>query len=176
MENVFKEVDLTGIEKAVIQDDCVARTFRSGGGLRVMRIEKKDQESTLVGYGEHITFIPMLDKASKDYNMGGSRYESEYYTGSSNADSMLDVWTLQGGRVFVEKEQDGLKVSLRYFTGRVVFEATGVCLSDALGVIENWLGTIDLERLGNYLLDESMSSGSIETDSLLFQHKSLQKN
>lgn len=74
--------------------------FRSGGGLRVVRIES---EGKLIGYGEHPSFEDALVLADKDIAAGGRPYAEvygketpEYLTGSSTPSSELDRWILGG--------------------------------------------------------------------------------
>ncbi|MGI6324599.1 MAG: hypothetical protein ACOXZS_01415 [Bacilli bacterium] len=147
IENQFVFLGLTGIEKAVLQDDCIAKIFRSGGGLRVMRIEKKDEKNTLVGYGEHVTFIPMLNEASRSYNNGNIQDETTYLTGDPTPDCMLDTWTLSGNKIFIEKDQDNLKISLKNSDDRVNYEIKGKSLASTLFLTEKWLEFLDGRRL-----------------------------
>ena len=90
---------LTGIEKA-LSNGCTVHGFRSGGGLRVIRIEKKNK---LLGYGEHPNVEDALSHANEDFLAGGRPYNKvyggtkpHYLTGSSTSTSPLDHWLLQG--------------------------------------------------------------------------------
>lgn len=74
--------------------------FRSGGGLRVVRIEKKGK---LIGYGEHPHIELALSHANKDlkkqpqpYSKVYGRKRLHYLTGSSDPSSELDRVILQG--------------------------------------------------------------------------------
>lgn len=80
--------------------------FRSGGGLRVVRLEDKgDTEKSLKGYGEHYTAEMALTYTAEDYEAGQRDYHDvygedklhpHYLTGSSAANSRLDLWLLRG--------------------------------------------------------------------------------
>jgi hypothetical protein len=74
--------------------------FLSGGGLRVVRIEKKGK---LIGYGEHPHIELALSYANKDlkkqhqpYSKIYGRKRLHYLTGSSEPSSGLDRVILQG--------------------------------------------------------------------------------
>ncbi len=92
-------MSLSGIEKA-LQEGCKLHGFRSGGGLRVIRLE---QERKLRGYGEHPNVEGALNHADEDFLAGGRKYsdvygksKDHYLTGSSLASSELDQWLLCG--------------------------------------------------------------------------------
>jgi hypothetical protein len=91
---------LKGINEA-LASSCVVRGFLSGGGLRVVRIEK---DGKLKGYGEHPEVDEALKHADEDYLAGGRKYEEvygddkiypHYLTGSLSASSELDAWLLK---------------------------------------------------------------------------------
>lgn len=74
--------------------------FRSGGGLRVGRLERDNQ---LVGYGESYEFLSALILLEEDVKAGGRRYEDvygklapQYLTGVSEPSSNIDHWLLMG--------------------------------------------------------------------------------
>jgi hypothetical protein len=74
--------------------------FRSGGGLRVVRIERDGQ---LVAYGEHPYLEQALAYAEEDLAAGGCRYQEvygktrpHYLTGSSTPSSSLDRFVCRG--------------------------------------------------------------------------------
>jgi hypothetical protein len=68
------------IEKA-LKDGARLHAFLSGGGLRVVRIEKKkdtetkDEDDNLISYGEHPYFPGALAHAEQDF---GLTYEQQY--------------------------------------------------------------------------------------------------
>lgn len=69
--------------------------FRSGGGLRVGRLEDcATTTEKLLGYGEDIQFEPAL--LAVEENMQGKPYKTEYWTGTSEASSNIDRWILMG--------------------------------------------------------------------------------
>lgn len=79
----------------------VLRAFRSGGGLRVVRVEKA--RDSLEGYGEHPSIDHALSHAADDLLAGGRPY-SEVYGGEhphypTGSSSPLDRHVLSGGKV-----------------------------------------------------------------------------
>ena len=91
------------INKA-LKDGCRIHAFRSGGGLRVVRIE--DSKGKLQGYGEHPYVSIALKHVdenyrtklsySKQYSSRTSKY-SHYLTGAyPTGTDMLDSWVYQG--------------------------------------------------------------------------------
>lgn len=93
---------MENIERA-LRDGCRLHAFRSGGGLRVVRMER---DGTLVGYGEHPEMEEALRHADEDVAAGGRPYAEvygedglydHYLTGSSTKSSDLDAWILKGG-------------------------------------------------------------------------------
>jgi hypothetical protein len=76
--------------------------FRSGGGLRILRLER-DKE--LVGYGEAPNFDTALEYLEEDVAAGGHNYEDvygenklhpHYLTGTTKTSSNIDRWLLSG--------------------------------------------------------------------------------
>lgn len=108
------------IEKALKKGGRL-HTFRSGGGLRVVRIERRGE---LVAYGEHPNLEDALSHAAEDYLAGGRDYDSvyggskpHYLTGSSTASSSLDRWVLQGNNFDAHWDQSAFVVELKgYFS------------------------------------------------------------
>ena len=98
----MEKLDLKSIEISLI-DGCKIHAFRSGGGLRVVRITKDDVSK---GYGEHPNINEALKHANEDYREGGRDYNKvygviykHYLTGAiaipSDKDE-LDIWVYQG--------------------------------------------------------------------------------
>lgn len=91
---------------AALMDGAVVRGFRSGGGLRVVRVEKGDE---LIGYGEHPHVEKALSLADQDLLTRASvhsKKSSYYLTGSSTASSFLDGWLLRGNSFRAERTDD----------------------------------------------------------------------
>jgi hypothetical protein len=91
------------LEKALRAGNTM-HAFRSGGGLRVIRIEK-GQRGALKGYGEHPGVDEALQHAAEDYEAGHRDYSKvysskglypHYLTGSSSSETELDAWIRQG--------------------------------------------------------------------------------
>ncbi len=88
--------------------------FRSGGGLRVVRLTRGERKD--VGYGEHPNIEDALSHAAEDLaSPGGPRaygdvygkLKPHYLTGSAAPSSELDRWILQGNTVDVRMTDDG---------------------------------------------------------------------
>jgi len=107
---------LDGLEQA-LRENCRIHGFRSGGGLRVVRIE---QDGTLRGYGEHPHVEDALAHANEDFLAGGRPYKEvygvlkpHYFTGESTPTSDLDAWLLQGRTFDAYFESDAVVVELK---------------------------------------------------------------
>ncbi len=101
------------------------RAFLSGGGLRVIRVEKGER---LVGYGEAPTMAPALALAEDDVAAGGRPYGEvygklvpEYLTGDVGVEAdPVDVWIYEGHKLAVAFER-----------GRFVATLTAIRLAGA---------------------------------------------
>jgi hypothetical protein len=116
---------LPNLERA-IRAGCEVRTFLSGGGLRVTRVEKR---GVLRGYGEAPYANESLAHADEDYAAGGRPYaevyggaKPHYLTGESDPCDAFDAWILQGRSMRASLETKWIRV-------RVVLE--GFCQSTA---------------------------------------------
>lgn len=85
---------------AALEHGCRLHVFRSGGGLRVARLEK---EGVLKGYGEHPYVELALGHAAEDYLAGQRPYKEvygglydHYLTGSADASGDLDRQIVRG--------------------------------------------------------------------------------
>jgi len=110
------------LEGALRKGNCI-HAFLSGGGLRVIRIEKK-RNGKLLGYGEHPEVDEALRHVAEDFAAGGRPYNKVYgpkglyahpRTGSSETTSDLDAWIRQGRTFDIRSEGDQLIVELRGF-------------------------------------------------------------
>lgn len=103
---------LPGIDQA-LKSGCRLHSFRSGGGLRVVRLEKGKE---LVGYGEAPHVEDALQHASDDY-LAGKRPAGEVYgklyphylTGAAIATSNVDCW-INRGNTLTGWAEDGVLV------------------------------------------------------------------
>lgn len=121
--------------------------FLSGGGLRVVRVEKGDK---LLGYGEHPYVGTSLMHLAEDLRAGSRPYSetygsegcyTSYLTGSSKPDSPLDAWVRKGSTfdAFVDGDEivfelhgyehqeipEDIKQRVRLTKETVTFEARG---------------------------------------------------
>jgi hypothetical protein len=111
----------TVLEGALRKGNCI-HAFLSGGGLRVIRIEKKARNGTLVGYGEHPDVEDALKHAAEDFTAGGRPYDkvygpkglyAHYLTGSTSTASALDAWVRRGSTFDIHSEGDDIVVELK---------------------------------------------------------------
>ena len=108
-----------GIDKA-LREGCKLHTLLSGGGLRVVRIEKNGE---LKGYGEHPHIEDALSHANEDFLAGNRPYDEvygntkpHYLTGSSTSTSPLDHWLLQGNNFDAWQDNDSVVFQLKGLT------------------------------------------------------------
>jgi hypothetical protein len=113
------DMKLTRIEMA-LKDGARMHGFLSGGGLRVVRIEK---DGELKGYGEHPNVEEALSHANKDILYGGRPYKlvygvlnPHYLTGSSTASSRLDGWLLKGNTFDSYAKRQSIITELRGYS------------------------------------------------------------
>lgn len=102
---------------AALAAGCRLHAFRSGGGLRVLRLEL---DGKLKGYGEHPNVEDALTHVSEDYLAGGRVYNEvyggthcHYMTGSSSPSTDLDAWILRGRTFDAWQEGDEIVFELR---------------------------------------------------------------
>ena len=124
--------ELPGIHQA-LRDGCRLHAFMSGGGLRVIRLEKRKQ---LKAYGEFPHVEEALQHADEDYLAGGLPYDQKYgskgkyvhyLTGSTLPTSNLDAW-IRAGQTF-----DCMRVGKQ-----VIFRLDGYIQYEMPAAIEEW--------------------------------------
>lgn len=93
--------EYAGISYA-LRDGAHLHGFRSGGGLRVIRLEKP-RHGNLLGYGEHPYIEQAFDYCEEDIQAGTRNYKEVYgvihdhfLTGCSTPSSEVDRWMLAG--------------------------------------------------------------------------------
>lgn len=145
---------LQGIETS-LRDGAVVRAFRSGGGLRVVRIENLGD---LVGYGEHPSIDAAIRHADEDFIAGGRPYgevyggdKPNYLTGSIDSTSELDTRIRQGDKF--RSWQDG-EVIYFELEGYAKVEVPKEILTRVMdtGISETWA---DKARGYTYLVKSS---------------------
>ena len=117
-----KKVKFAGIQKA-LDDGLQVRAFRSGGGLRVVRIEKHnapESNRNLKAYGEHPNFREACMLASLDYLAGGNTAETHYLTGSSQPEDNLDAWLLVGHKLVAKKQNEKIRFEAKDYNYKKV--------------------------------------------------------
>lgn len=116
------DLALEHLTKVLLSGSVRLHAFRSGGGLRVVRLERKKK---LIGYGEHPYIESALIHAAEDEKAGGRPYEEvyganakepHYLTGSSEASSPLDAWVKQGQDFDAWAEKKQVVAQLKEYT------------------------------------------------------------
>ncbi len=90
-----------------LREGCRLHAFLSGGGLRVIRVEKGKRGGKLVGYGEDPHIDAALELADDTLRTGKIPKDSIYLTGSSTPEGPLDQWILCGHTFDAWAEADG---------------------------------------------------------------------
>lgn len=102
MKTKTKEEAFEVVEK-YIRKGARLHAFLSGGGLRVLRVEKV-KSGKLLGYGEHPDVNDAFRILADDLKAGGRDYddvynneeETAYLTGQSEPTDKLDAWVRKG--------------------------------------------------------------------------------
>jgi hypothetical protein len=111
----------SAILEGALRKGHVIHAFLSGGGLRVIRVEK-ERHGTLLGYGEHPSVSEALKHAAEDFVAGGRPYADvygdngkypHYLTGSPTPDSELDSWLRHGNTFDARAEGQEFVVELK---------------------------------------------------------------
>ena len=100
-----------GIERA-LQKGLRLDVFRSGGGLRVVRLELKENYG-LKGYGEHYHLSYALRMASQNFLKGRKMLKSKYLTGTSQTENPLDSLVCQGYNLSGKKDGGDIRLELK---------------------------------------------------------------
>lgn len=95
--------------EAALREGARLHAFRSGGGLRVVRVENKQR---LVGYGEDGHIYESLRLAEKATNALCGARTSRLLTGSASSTDELDAWILQGHTFDAWADMDDIVVEL----------------------------------------------------------------
>lgn len=130
---VVKKEKIFSILEGALRKGNVMHAFLSGGGLRVIRLEK-GRHGKLTGYGEHPYVDEALRHTAEDFAAGGRPYNKVYgtfdldhpeggekgiypmyLTGASAPEGELDAWVRQGHTF-----------DARFENGEFVFELKGL--------------------------------------------------
>lgn len=113
--------------ESMIKNGYKLRVFRSGGGLRVIRIENKTEK--LVAYAENVTLMPAFEDVEIDCLNGGEMamdYVCKYLTGDPNPDSKLDAIILSGGKIIMRPAKRLHTIKPGKHVGNGMYEAIHV--------------------------------------------------
>lgn len=115
------------ILEGALRKGSVLHAFMSGGGLRVIRLEKP-RHGVNTGYGEHPYVDEALRHAAEDFAAGGRPYNKVYgdggiydmyVTGASKPEGKLDAWIRSGNTFDVKFSDDQFEVNLRGWSDSV---------------------------------------------------------
>ncbi len=121
-----KNKQFSGIDQA-LNDGLVLRAFRSGSGLRFVRIEvpnKPESKENLKACGAHPNLREALMFASIDYKAGGNTYESHYLTGTTKTEDNLDEWIFRGHNMKAQKANGQVKLEALDWSDKRVIVST----------------------------------------------------
>lgn len=123
---------------AALKDGCWLHIFRSGGGLRVVRLSRGD---ALAGYGEHPQIEEALAHAAEDLMAGHRQYSDVYgklhehfLTGTEEASCPADGVILLGGTIDAVAEDDVITVEILTYRDGDPLTLTGRAASFAAAV------------------------------------------
>lgn len=109
----MENIPAFSVIEAALLDGCKLRACRSGGGLRVLSLTKKNRSCA---YGEAPHIDVAFQHCAEDYEAGGRPYSEvyggkydHYITGSSSSNSELDACLLEG-KTFEAWVEDGMFV------------------------------------------------------------------
>ncbi len=133
-------MDLTHLDTALKQG-ATLHGFRSGGGLRVFRVNRDDAN---IGYGEHPAALDALahvnlwleqePKPTYEEFYGGKF--PHYLTGSSNSSDALDAWMTQGQTVDAHQEGADVVVALHGYADVTIPEEVKQQIDDGALEVE----------------------------------------
>jgi hypothetical protein len=122
-----------------LQSGCILHAFRSGGGLRVVRVNRNEK---LEAYGEHPYIYNALDHAEENvvenlsYNEVYGKKYSHYMTGARPIGG-LDCWTFAGHSFDMSFDDGEFKFSSKYSYNRGISEERFNRILKT-GVAEDW--------------------------------------
>ena len=128
-----------GIDKA-LKEGATLRIYRNGAGLRCVFLEVgKDPTGTVKGCARMPQLIPALVVASLDYLAGGLKADQPYLTGSSECESDLDRWILQGNKISgqYDRKQKLVRIEKRTATDEVVAHSEKPTFYEAIDTLDN---------------------------------------
>jgi hypothetical protein len=114
-------MELTHLDTA-LKNGATLHGFRSGGGLRVFRVNSADDEN--IGYGEHPAALDALAHVNLWLEQEPKPTYKEFYggkfphylTGSTHSSDALDEWMKQGQTVDAHCTPEGVVVLLHGYT------------------------------------------------------------
>lgn len=129
--NNFVSLNLTNLEKSILNSACVLRLYCENHNTRVVRLETLDGKFVTSAKG--FSIIPNLEKLSKQKLKIG--YELPF--SPKIVDTNLDYQILSGSTVTIERISSNLLSGIvRDWCGTILFTARCTNLSFLLSIIE----------------------------------------
>ena len=143
MENIFEKLDLSGIEKAIMEDNCTIEISIITPKTKNLVIKNQDG-NTSNHYGLNISFIPMIARFSKDYANNNERI---CYDDDDSLRSIIDLQLLRQKILIIEKEQDSYKSTLKKWDKKPIISITNKNLANALNEIDSYIDNLSINDL-----------------------------
>lgn len=129
--NNFVSLNLTNLEKSILNSSCVLKLYCEKSNIRVVRLETADGK--LVASGKGFSIIPNLEKLSKQELKIG--YELPF--SPKIVDTKLDYQLLSGATVTIERISSNLLSGIvKDWYGTILFTTRCTNLSFLLSIIE----------------------------------------
>lgn len=146
MKNIFEKLDLSGIEKAIMKDDCIVKFYARPDYKIIILIENNDKNSTVIGYGNADSFIHALVTASYDYE--GIEIENNDITEEKiKLFCVIDLLLQKNNIIYMEKENNQLKTSIKNINEEEITDFHCKDLTTALKQLDSYISSLNTKDL-----------------------------
>ena len=168
MENIFEKLDLSGIEKAIMEDNF---TFEfSNVTLETKNLVIRNYDGIVrKHYGLNISFIPMIARFSKDYANNDKRL---CYNDDNSLRSIIDLQCLKQNILIIQKERDAYKLVLTEWDKKPIVSVSNKNLASALNEMDSYIDNLSKNDL-LYLHKTNLDKTNI--DNIYDESKNKQK-
>ena len=143
MGNIFEKLDLSGIEKAIMEDNCIIEF--SLLTLETKNLVIKNQEGVVSKhYGLNISFIPMITRFSKDYDSNNKRL---CYHDNDSLRSIIDLQSFKQNILTMKKEKNSYKLSLTEWDKKPIVSISNKSLANALNEMDSYIDNLSINDL-----------------------------
>lgn len=143
MKNIFEKLDLSGIEKAVMEDNLTIQISSVTPESKSLIIKNQDG-NTSNHYGLNISFIPMIARFSKDYANDNERI---CYDDDNSLRSIIDLQLLKQKILIIEKLEDSYKLTLKKWDKNPMVSVSNKSLANALNELNNYISNLSINEL-----------------------------